>query len=397
MNYLSIINEDHELLNENFYFERFYDMNAKHNKINQILKFIGVNDIKHIDLKSANNDKEKTHLYICYKPSYFVLENDQEFFSEELLESMRKNNNIKILYLMLEETLEESDLIILCDYFNKKNIHHNQIVIYSNGANLDDITEKIGFKSIVYRSSYLMHFFLKLFKENNIDFQVERKFVFLSQNRRFRRHRFLLLSFLHNKKFLEETDWSLMENPFYDDKEIIDIRSFYNISKDHFKDVLLDFCNYIKNTETKKSFYESELTVKKIEKLKVCKESFINSYINLTTETNFIESSIHITEKSFKPFFYYQIPIIISNSGHIKKMREIFDFDFFDDLIDHGYDNEQDNYTRINKIFDQILKIYNNKSILKEFYTKNFHRFEKNKQILLNYNKHKDCNFFYNI
>ena len=40
-------------------------------------------------------------------------------------------------------------------------------------------------------------------------------------------------------------------------------------------------------------------------------KDYEESYINITSETQYIENYIHISEKSLKPFAVYQLPIIV--------------------------------------------------------------------------------------
>jgi hypothetical protein len=80
-------------------------------------------------------------------------------------------------------------------------------------------------------------------------------------------------------------------------------------------------------------------------------------------------------------------------------MRELYNFDFFDDLIDHSYDSEENNIKRFSMIINEIEKINNNKEKFIEFYKNNQERFENNKNktlSLLNY-INEDYNFFKNL
>jgi hypothetical protein len=110
-------------------------------------------------------------------------------------------------------------------------------------------------------------------------------------------------------------------------------------------------------------------------------ENFENSYLNIITESIFFNrfGTIHITEKSFRPFYYYQFPVIMASTHHIKKMKEKYDFDFFDDLINNSYDEEFDDAKRFHMIFQEIKRLHENKNILIEFYKNNQQRFENNK------------------
>ena len=63
-------------------------------------------------------------------------------------------------------------------------------------------------------------------------------------------------------------------------------------------------------------------------------------YIDVVTETAFDYQ--FITEKSLKPFYLLQFPIIFGYSGIIQYFRDK-GFDMFDDIIDHSYDKLDSN------------------------------------------------------
>ena len=126
-------------------------------------------------------------------------------------------------------------------------------------------------------------------------------------------------------------------------------------------------------------------------------------YINIITESNFenIEDVVHPTEKSFRPFFYYQIPIFVSSPNHVKYIREKYKFDMFDDLIDHSYDEVTNDKERFDLVMSEINKLNKNDYMFYyQYFRKNKHRFEKNKKILLeNFKENRilDLNYFWNI
>lgn len=62
-------------------------------------------------------------------------------------------------------------------------------------------------------------------------------------------------------------------------------------------------------------------------------------------------------------------------------MKERYGYDFFDDLIDHSYDQEFDDYKRFNMIFEEIKRLHQNKDQVKKFYVENRERLFKNQQI----------------
>ena len=55
---------------------------------------------------------------------------------------------------------------------------------------------------------------------------------------------------------------------------------------------------------------------------------------------------------------------------------------FFDDLIDHSYDNEVDAQKRLQMIIEEIKRLNSIQEDVKKFYIENKERFIKNKQIV---------------
>lgn len=64
-------------------------------------------------------------------------------------------------------------------------------------------------------------------------------------------------------------------------------------------------------------------------------------------------TSIFITEKTFKCFDLYQIPVWFAPPGIVNEVRKL-GFDLFDDIIDHSYDLIDDQNERRNAICNQI-------------------------------------------
>lgn len=62
-----------------------------------------------------------------------------------------------------------------------------------------------------------------------------------------------------------------------------------------------------------------------------------DSYIELVTESRYGILPFK-TEKCVKPFYNLQFPLILGHEGIVEDLRKM-DFDMFDDLINHSYDN----------------------------------------------------------
>ena len=69
--------------------------------------------------------------------------------------------------------------------------------------------------------------------------------------------------------------------------------------------------------------------------------------VNIVTESCYLEDEIHITEKSMKPFYFYQFPLFLASYGHVKHLKERFGFDVFDDILNHSYDESTVKYETV--------------------------------------------------
>jgi hypothetical protein len=157
----------------------------------------------------------------------------------------------------------------------------------------------------------------------------------------------------------------------------------------------MEECIYFLNIEQKKSIYEEQYEwfddrdntdyINWGETYETL--SYKNSYFNITTETEFDTTEIHVTEKSFKPFVAFQFPLILASPGHIHEIRKRYDFDWFDDVIDHSYDNIQNNRDRIFAFANEIKRINDNKNFFIEFYKNNKQRFIMNNLKSMEYAK----------
>lgn len=81
--------------------------------------------------------------------------------------------------------------------------------------------------------------------------------------------------------------------------------------------------------------------------------AFLETYINLVTETSIDENINLLSEKTFKPIVAGQLFILVAAPGAIKFLRDI-GIDTFDDIIDHTYDTIIDSRLRIKTATDQL-------------------------------------------
>lgn len=81
--------------------------------------------------------------------------------------------------------------------------------------------------------------------------------------------------------------------------------------------------------------------------------AFLESYVNLVTETTISNNVCMLSEKTFKPIVTGQFFILIAPPGAVQFLRNI-GIDTFDDIIDHSYDTELDLRIRIKLALDQV-------------------------------------------
>ena len=87
--------------------------------------------------------------------------------------------------------------------------------------------------------------------------------------------------------------------------------------------------------------------------------------------------------------------MILATHHHIKAMKEKYDFDFFDDVIDHSYDNEPDQKKRFKLFVNEVKRLHDNKENLIEFYRNNQLRFETNKNKVISIMKNNSDYIFF--
>jgi hypothetical protein len=313
-------------------------------------------------------------------------------FPQKIIDCWKNNPNFNVV-LGNEQEFESFNTFKFVHFWTKfNNLNQNQIWIVNNNIKLEDYKAELNSQLNVYATSKVRtHIGLAMMDAMpNLKYTTEKegKF-FLCHNRRIRPHRYSLLVLLKQYGILDNVDWSLANG--WDAKERFanhPIGLYQACLSDENMEKMIDDMMYFINIGQKKSFYEEdknwfrEDNIDYVDWGKTYEHlSYKNSYVNITTETEFDTDEIHVTEKSFKPFVTFQFPLILASPGHIHEIRKRYDFDWFDDVIDHSYDLEKDHKIRLLKFVEEIKKINNNKEFFIEFYKNNKSRFEKNHKL----------------
>lgn len=79
---------------------------------------------------------------------------------------------------------------------------------------------------------------------------------------------------------------------------------------------------------------------------------------HIVTETVYFLPKLHLTEKVFKPIVARRPFILVAAPGNLAYLKS-YGFKTFDRWVDESYDDEQDNYIRIEKITAEIKRLCN--------------------------------------
>ena len=284
-------------------------------------------------------------------------------------------------------------------------IDTNKISLINCNESNYDLKKKLNSNIITHSTNNGKFAYANEFTRFPYQFEENRNFLFMTYNRMPKFHRFALLVHLMSHNILDNTDWSWLRG--YELSELYSGREsdFIEYLKQcPLPEEILKFENEYKtllNVQIKKSIYEIDCQVDyppyTIDtEVSYSNNAYKNSYINIVTETNFDKNDIILTsEKSFIPLFFSQIPIIMASTNHIKKIKDRYGFDFFDDIVDHSYDSELDPNKRFKMIIDEILRLNNKKEEIVNFFKNNKSRFDRNVQIFEEMKKDKtDYNFY---
>ena len=363
--------------------------------------------VKNCKISEVYENPSQKYYYFIGHASISIEEiiKDNKIITDEIKQCLRSCDNFNLVFFSHHESDNENGFKIL----NNSDLPKKQIYLANNNYKLNeyvnDYNSQIKIHSVMYLPVVVSSTLYDL-SDTKFSFDKKERF-FMCFNRGPKIHRYSLLVFMLKHNLLDDSNWSFIPNffsifDFENYNQIFDLEDFkfYENEIQVLNNLKLKISDYEK---TELSFDDNnEITVlnpkyKNVLLPPEIPENYINSYVNLVTETKFLdnENVIQISEKSFKPFFYYQFPMILATHHHIKAMKEKYDFDFFDDVIDHSYDNEPNQKKRFNLFANEVKRLHDNKENLIEFYRNNQLRFEINKNKVISImNNYSDYTFF---
>jgi len=238
---------------------------------------------------------------------------------------------------------------IECDDFTKnKNFIYN-IDLFKQLEILDRITFMSNYENLKteYNFKYFPFFLgrgaLNEYK-NQSDKKIIKKFLFL--NRVPKIHRRIIYDFLKSNSILDDCYWSFGTKDSYYADFIEDGYPFRNVKGESSDVSVPDMHELI--DEYKSSF------------INIVTESycFLNDEVKRPWDTKEQPVPTFITEKTEKSFRAMIPFIIVSTPFFLKKLKEL-GFKTFDKWWDESYDDEVDDYKRLQKICNLILEVSN--------------------------------------
>lgn len=392
-------------------FSDFSNFISTHLNLNQFIPLTKKINIKKVNLDSYN--KDETYFYGIAHPPLCLDEILDDVFpiNQEVINLSIKNNNIYFCFSYEHEVDKENMWIKLLNYIQEYKLDESKFIIINNDYRIYEHKEHYNSKINVHKCGFLKYSSYRVFNELDVKFKDEKdgKF-FMCRNRSAKPHRISLLINLFVDGIIDDVNYSLIPENNERINSFHSLMPYFKVSYLKNNKELIDYVNNhskIDDYELSKNWINSETNQFQGEQpplflVPELLESFENSYVNIVTESifNSERNSIHHSEKSFRPFFYYQFPIFLASPQHVAYLREKYDFDMFDDVINHSYDTEWNNGNRLNMVIDEIKRINDNKDFFKKFYINNKQRFIKNKEIHKKISieaQQNDLNFFWNM
>ena len=294
---------------------------------------------------------------------FYEVEHPDEFLpyilSKKEITSLLDRDDFKIAYMRTADPTNEKFYDDNYDIIQEK--LNNKVIFMDTNMRLDS-------------KAFVFNFFLEESAKNYDEifyghdkFQEELKYsnelISIDELDTFRNNKFLcfnrtLAKYHRYRLFL---DWN--ENNFDDS-----LFSFLNVYKSIGYDIReltekygQDYCD---NLEKKLPIEIDTHHIKRDSKLvewerthnNFKKELFLDSCINIVTETSFELEELFISEKVVKPLVGFQPFIVLGPYGYLKELKRL-GFKTFDFIWDESYDDEVDFEKRYDKVLKLILSI----------------------------------------
>lgn len=381
-----------------------------------LLHFFNFKNFKRFTLNDVSKHPEENFYYVIghvHELGWALKARNELPIPTEVIKTMKENKNLNVIFINEHEVETEETILLINKKILSYELDPSQFYVINNNYKLQEYKEKNNLLLNVHTVKFLPIKVAKELDMYSIDFKTNKESnFFMCHNRTPKLHRYALLVLLRRNKLLQEIDWSLVMGWNHkEEMKYSNIHNFYRfIFNENEINKMMSDIQYFEEIDIKKSRYEEWLDwfdrdwdchVKNvpmhIDWHRVYdKQTYQNSYVNIVTESCFSrENVVHLSEKTFKPFFFHQFPLYVASKDHAKVTKEMYGFDLFEDIIDHSYDSEPNERKRLFKLFDEIKRLYKNKEEIIKNYPYLMERFLENERKIINLiNNTDDVQFF---
>ena len=209
------------------------------------------------------------------------------------------------------------------------------------------------------------------------------KYNYLSLNRNHRPHRSMLVALLHG---LNIQNSGLISCMFKD--KLIKLPK-WKVSTDIFSKGLTKFKEVSMLLTDNEAIYEGSNNDNPSNFKNKLTPYYQNTFVEIITETSYIETAFNLTEKTLHSIYGCSFPILLSSQGSVAFLRSM-GMDMFDDIINHSYDDIVDPADRMYCAITDNIEILTNNEKVKQLWVDNQARFANN----VDFAKNKMYNFY---
>lgn len=353
---------------------------ATDDRLNYNFNLVDENDIN-------NKDEKYLLLYPLQGHVSHKLNREEPLFTDIIVKKIKEGFNIKIFFCVEAEIEQEHAYEMLSNYVKSIDINSKDIYLITGNSKVEsirlvDLNTLEDFNPLIHRISNTMQNSSKGDK-----WDLEKKYLFQFYNNHMKSHRTALLCILDSIGILDTIDWSALRTSDLVETKTAQSLMFDVFNEDEINSLTSNYIKILNGGNSKYSEFEDESIRYEYgginDNIAYRNNPYKNAYINIVSESQFVlDYAIHITEKSLIPFYFGQLPLFLATEGHVAKLKKLYGFDVFDDIIDHSYDSIKNPNERLNKIVDEIVRLNTNKNFIIDFYANNTERLENNKKIV---------------
>jgi hypothetical protein len=212
--------------------------------------------------------------------------------------------------------------------------------------------------------------------------------TYINLNRNVRSHRVVILSYLLGQGYDTTGVLTYLKNPYkMPDTFLKSIGWQFDIPRhDMIRESILNGFNRLSITNDDYEIYKNygqghtDNAGNFENKLR---SMYQNSFVEIVSETTFIEPSFILSEKTAHAFYGCNFPIILNGCGCVEHLRDI-GLDVFDDIVDHSYDLVENPFDRIVTAIESNRRLLMDTEYVKQAWKTNRSRFERNIEVMKN-------------